>query len=294
MAGPRATTQVAAVIGDPVRHSLSPVLHNAGFAALGLDWVYVAFPVPEGRAVEATAAMRALGIAGLSVTMPHKAAVADAVDSLSPVARRLGAVNTVVWRGSELVGDNTDGAGFVDSLRADASFDPVGRRCLVVGAGGAARAVVMALGQAGAAEVVVVNRTASRGRATAQLAGGAGRAGSAEEVDAAELVVNATPVGMAGVVGGEESGPEDGLPGGIDPTRLGAGQLVVDLVYEPLVTPLLGAAEARGAATAGGLGMLVHQAGHAFRLWTGEEPPLVAMREAVLTELKLGARPAET
>jgi shikimate dehydrogenase len=143
--------------------------------------------------------------------------------------------------------------------------------------------------------VVVVNRTPARGASAAGLARAVGRAGSAEEVEAAHLVVNATPVGMAGVPGvpGAPGRDEPGLPGGIDPARLGTGQLVVDLVYEPRMTPLLRAAEGRGAATAGGLGMLVHQAGHAFRLWTGEEPPLAAMREAVLTELKLGAGTAE-
>lgn len=282
MTGPGGTTRVAGVIGDPVRHSLSPVLHNAAFAALGLDWVYVAFPVPEGRAPEALTGMRALGIEGLSVTMPHKAAVAGAVDRLSPVAGRLGAVNTVVRRGDELVGDNTDGAGFLDALRAGPGFDPDGRRCLVLGGGGAARAVVLALAQAGAAEVVVVNRTPARGQEAAELAGAAGRTGSAGDAASAELVVNATPVGMAG------SGPGGGseaLPGGIDPSDLGPGQLVVDLVYEPRVTPLLRAAGSRGATTAGGLGMLVHQAGHALRLWTGEEPPLAVMEAAVTARL---------
>ena len=276
MTGPRGTTRVAGVMGDPVRHSLSPVLHNAAFTALGLDWVYVAFPVPEGRAPEALAGVRALGIEGLSVTMPHKGAVAAAVDRLTPVAGRLGAVNTVVREGDELVGESTDGPGFLDALRLDLGFDPAGKRCLVLGAGGAARAVVLALAQAGAAQVVVVNRTPARGQEAAELAGRVGRTGAAGEAASVELVVNATPVGMTG------SGQAPGaLPGGIDPSDLGPGQLVVDLVYEPRLTPLLRAAEARGATTAGGLGMLVHQAGHAFRLWTGEEPPLAAMEAAV-------------
>ncbi|HEY5246690.1 MAG TPA: hypothetical protein VIJ60_13550, partial [Acidimicrobiales bacterium] len=129
------------VIGDPVGHSLSPRLHNAAFDALGLDWVSVAFPVPDGMAGGAVAGMRALGIAGLSVTMPHKAAVAGLVDRLTPVADVLAAVNCLFWDGDSLVGDNTDGIGFVASLRRGAGFDPDGRRCLVIGAGGAARAV---------------------------------------------------------------------------------------------------------------------------------------------------------
>ncbi len=142
---PTAGTHVAGVVGDPVGHSLSPVLHNAAFSALGVDWVYVAFPVAAGRGAEAVAAMRTLGIAGLSVTMPHKPDVAGAVDRLTPVAARLGAVNTVARvargagalgaEGDELVGDNTDGDGFVDALRVDEGWDPAGRRCVVLGAG---------------------------------------------------------------------------------------------------------------------------------------------------------------
>src|SRR3989442_3993450 len=146
-----ATTHVAAVIGNPVRHSLSPVIHNAAFAALGLDWTFLAFEVEAGGGARAVEAMRALGIRGLSVTMPHKDDVAAAVDRLSPAAAALGAVNTVTWGPRlDIVGENTDGAGVLDALRLDDGFDPAGRRCLVVGAGGAARAVVRALGEAGA------------------------------------------------------------------------------------------------------------------------------------------------
>lgn len=135
---PSAATQVVGVIGDPVGHSLSPRLHNAAFDALGLDWVSVAFPVPDGSATDAVAGMRALGIAGLSVTMPHKTAVVALVDRLTPVADVLGAVNCLYRDGDVLVGDNTDGIGFVASLWRGAGFDPDGRRCLVIGAGGAA------------------------------------------------------------------------------------------------------------------------------------------------------------
>src|SRR5690606_16596671 len=166
-------TRVAAVIGSPVRHSLSPTIHNAAFAATGLDWVYVAFEVPEGRGGDAVAAVRTLGLAGLSVTMPHKAAVHDAVDERTPVAAALGAVNCVYWRGDRLVGDNTDGAGFLDALRADEGVEVGGRRCVVVGAGGAGRAVAHALGGAGAAEVVVVNRSPGPAARAAELAGAA-------------------------------------------------------------------------------------------------------------------------
>lgn len=270
-----AATRVAGVIGDPVRHSLSPAIHNAGFRARGLDWVYAAFPVPAGRGAEAVAAVRTLGLAGLSVTMPHKADVIAALDGLSDTARALGAVNTIHWRGTDLVGDNTDGPGFVEAL-GDEGVEPAGRRFVVLGAGGAARAVVLALGGAGAAEVVVVNRSASRGEAAAALAGRAGRPGTPADVAGADVVVNATPLGMAGVGAGA-------LP--LDAGRLRPGQVVVDLVYHPADTPLLAAARAAGATAVGGVGMLVHQAGAAFRLWTGADPPLAAMAAAAGREL---------
>jgi shikimate dehydrogenase len=264
---------VAGVIGDPVRHSLSPVLHNAAFQALELDWAYLAFEVVDGDAAAAVAGARALGIDGLSVTMPHKAAVIPALDGLSKTAERLGAVNTIVRHGARLVGESTDGAGLVDALRRDEGFDPAGRMCLVVGAGGAARACVLALAEAGAAEVVVVNRTAERAEAAAALAGPVGRTGTAHEAAGAHLVVNATPLGM-GIHAAE-------LP--VDPERLGPGQLVVDLVYYPPVTSLLDAARRRGAVAVNGLGMLIHQAAHAFRLWTGQDPPLDAMSAAAMS-----------
>ena len=259
-------------------------MHNAAFQALGLDWAFVAFEVPAGATLAALAGVRALGIDGLSVTMPHKDGAATAVDRMSETALALGAVNTVVRRPANLLeGHNTDGVGFLDAVRADEGFEPAGRRCVVLGAGGAARAVVKALGDAGAAEVVVVNRTPARAEKAALLAGGVGRVGTVEEAGGAELVVNATPVGM-GVTGLHPAVP-------VDPDRLGPGQLVVDLVYFPPVTPLVEAARARGAAAVNGLGMLIHQAAHAFCLWTGEDPPLAAMSAAALAEL--AREPAE-
>jgi shikimate dehydrogenase len=265
------------VIGHPIRHSISPVIHNAAFRALDLDWVFTAFEVAPGRAAAAVEGARDLGLAGLSVTMPHKADVVRALDQLTPTARTLGAVNTVVRRGErELVGDNTDGAGFLDALRTDEGFDPGGRRCLVVGAGGAARAVVLALAGAGAAEVVVANRTPSRAEEAAALAPGVARTGSIEEAGDVDLIVNATPQGMGGDLA---------LP--VQAAALGSGQLVIDLVYHPALTPLVEAARERGAAAANGLGMLIHQAAHAFRLWTGEDPPLEVMSAAALADLAL-------
>lgn len=265
-------TRLAGVIGSPVRHSLSPVIHNTAFRVAGLDWVYLAFEVPPGGAAAAVAAMAALGLEGLNVTMPHKAGVAEAVDRLSPVADELGAVNTVVREGTALVGHNTDGDGLVAALRGEHGFDPAGRRCLVLGAGGTARAVVRALGAAGAADVAVVARRPDQASNAASLAGPCGRTGAVVDVGGAHLVVNTTPV--AG-----------DLPLGLEPSQLGREQLVVDVVYQPPATALLVAAEAQGAATANGVGMLVHQAALAFRLWTGQEAPVAEMRKAAADEL---------
>lgn len=263
-----ATTELAGVIGYPVRHSRSPVLFNTAFDRLGLDWVFLAFEVAPGMAGDALAGFRALGLRGLAVTMPHKSDLVGLVDRLTPEAARLGAVNSVYRDGGEVVGANTDGAGFLDSLRAE-GMDPAGWRCVVLGAGGAARAVILALAGAGAAEVVVVNRTPAAGERAAALAGRAGRTGTAAEASGADLVVNATPLGM---------GESAELP--LDSALLGPGQAVVDLVYHPPATPLLVAAARRGARPLGGLGMLVHQAGHQVRAWTGLEPPLAAMAAA--------------
>ena len=201
---PDAQTTVVGVIGSPVRQSLSPLLHNAAFAALDLNWVSLAFPVAPGQVPAALNGMRALGVAGLSVTMPHKAEVAALVDSCSDVAAQLQAVNCVINQGGTLHGANTDGDGFLASLRRAAGFEPAGKRCLVIGAGGAARAVTHALGRAGAADVAVVNRTPDRAGPVAALAGPAGRPVAtvdAAQVAQSDLVVNATPIGMAGMAG---------------------------------------------------------------------------------------------
>ncbi len=273
-AGLSASTHVVGVMGFPVAHSLSPLLHNTAFAHLGIDWVSLGFAVHPGRGAAALVGARDLGIRGLSVTMPHKEDVAAAVASLTPEAGRLGAVNCVSDDHGAWLGDNTDGAGFVAALARGGRFTPAGRRCLVVGAGGAARAVIAALGDAGAAEVVVVNRTPDRAEVAVALAGSTGRVGDAGDARGAELVVNATPAGMGDVEGGPGSWP-------VDPALLGPGQVVVDLVYHPPLTPWLAAATERGATTMNGLGMLVHQAALQIGRWTGREAPVDAMWAAV-------------
>jgi shikimate dehydrogenase len=271
------TTRLAAVIGAPIRHSLSPAIFNAAFAEAGLDWVYVAFEVAAGDVGRALDGMRALEFGGLSVTMPHKDAVAQLVDHCTPEAAALRAVNCVVPTADGLVGENTDGPGFLDALRAEVGFDVAGRRTVVVGAGGAARAIVLALARAGAADVAVVNRTAERGQAAAALAESCGRVADASSVGEADLVVNATSVGMG----------DGGMP--FDPARLRPEQVLADIVYHPSPTRLLIAARDRGVTAVDGLGMLVHQAAHAFRLWTGQDAPIAAMTTAA--RRGLAARP---
>jgi shikimate dehydrogenase len=271
-----AHTTLVGVIGHPVRHSLSPLLHNTAFASLGLNWQSAAFDVAPGQVAGALSGVRALGFAGLSVTMPHKDAVVALVDECSDVAAALGAANCVWNRQGTLRGENTDGVGFVASLARGADFDPDGKRCLIVGAGGAARAVALALAGAGAAAVTVRNRTAARGATVAALAGAVGRLGSVEDdedVAQADLVVNATPIGMAGM-DTPEAWP-------VDPSLLHAGQVAADLIYAPRPTRWLAAAAAAGARPVDGLGMLVHQAAAQLELWTGLPAPVAAMWDAV-------------
>jgi shikimate dehydrogenase len=224
--------------------------------------------------------MRRADVSGLSVTMPHKADVAALVDECAEVARRLEAVNCIVRRDGVLLGTNTDGAGFVASLARGASFSPSGKRCLVIGAGGAARAVVLALAESGAVEVAVLNRTSARAATAAALAGPvgsvvpAGEKALVEAVGSADLVVNATPFGMAG------ASPEGQSPWLVAPQLLHPGQVAADLVYAPRPTPWLREAIAAGAQGVDGLGMLVHQAAAQLELWTGEPAPVEAMWRA--------------
>ena len=263
-------TRVGAVIGDPVAQSLSPTIHNAAFASTGFDGVFVALPVRSDNLAAAIAGVRALDLLGVSVTMPHKAAVISHLDDVRPAAA-LGAVNCVVCDGDRLLGANTDGVGFVDAVRA-ASVDPVGARVLVLGAGGAARAVIRALVEAGVAEVGVVNRSVDRAEAAVRLGGGAARVAKATDAPDYDVVVNATSVGM-GVAASDRV-----LPLAADLLR--PGHVVVDLVYDPVDTGLLDAARAVGARAVDGVGMLVHQAAHAFTLWTGLEAPVAVMEAA--------------
>ena len=273
-------TSVAGVVGGPrqVARSLSPAIHNAGYRALGLDWVYVGFPV-AAEGADAVAVLRGLGgsgVAGFNVTMPHKLAAAEAVDRLAGEAAVVGAVNAVEVAGSELVGWNTDGEGLASFLVRETDTDLDGCSLVVIGAGGSARSVVSGLVQAGVGSVTVLARDPDRAAALASMAGKGpfralpleasdSAATSAEAVGAADVIVNATPVGQEGEV--------PLIP--VESIRPGA--VVVDLVYHPVETPLVQAASRAGARAYGGLGMLVHQAALAFEIFTGRSAPLGAM-----------------
>ncbi len=279
-----ATTTVAAVIGSPVRHSLSPVLHQAAFDHLDLNWVYVAFEVDEAATPAAIAAMATLRLGGLSVTMPGKAAAWSAVDRRTRAAEPLRSVNCVfVDTDGALVGDSTDGAGFVAGLRAETGEGPGGMRVVVVGAGGAARSIVAAMGDAGAADVAVLARRAGPAAEAAALAGTVGRVADLADVSRADLVVNATPLGMA-----------PGDPVVVAPDALTGQQIVADIVYQPTETPLLRAAARVGARRVGGLAMLVGQAAVAFEHWTGEAAPVEVMGAAAGAAASLMGPPQRT
>lgn len=268
---PTARTAVAGVVGSPVRHSLSPALHNAAFRALGLDWAYLAFEVATGEAATAIAGARALGLRGLSVTMPHKPAAFAAAEPADEAVRWLRAANTLVFTPEGARAHDTDGPGFLDALAA-AGVDPRRRRCLILGAGGAARAVARALHAAGAGTITVWARRTEAARWVADLDGFPARGTPETAAAGADLLVNATPVGMDGV---------DLATVRIDPEVLRPAQVVVDLVYGPRQTLLVRAATTAGAQVMDGLPMLVHQAARQFELWTGLAAPLDAMWEAV-------------
>jgi len=275
-------TRLVGLIGWPVEHSLSPAMHNAAFAALGLNWVYVPLPVPPGALEAAVKGLAALGFRGANVTVPHKQAVMPYLDELTEAARAIGAVNTIIVRDGRLTGDNTDAEGFIRALR-EGGFKPQGSSVMVLGAGGAARAVVYALLSSGTTEVRVLNRTYERAVTLVEDFGKLfpqvelkplplNSQALAEAAGDSSLLVNATSVGMWPHV--EESPWPEELP---FPSHL----TVFDLVYNPQKTKLLRQAEAAGARIISGLGMLLHQGARAFELWTRRKPHLHIMRESL-------------
>ena len=265
-------TEFAGVIGDPVAHSLSPRLHNRAYAALGVDMRYGAFCVPVGQLQAAILGARAFGFRGLSVTTPHKDEAARYADQRSDDVELLGAANTIVFLSSVVVAESTDGQGLIDDLAINRGFSAGGERCVVLGAGGAARAIVLALARAGAGEVIVVNRSEGRGIEAIAVAPGVARLGTHDDIASATLVVNATSLALH--QGTEESARDDALRLA---DTLHHGQIAVDISYKPTRPIFLEIAEERGATIRNGLGMLVHQAAAQVRLFTGFEAPIDEM-----------------
>ncbi len=272
MATPDASTRLTGILGWPVEHSLSPAMHNAAFAARGLNWAYLAFAVEPPRIGESVRGLAASGCAGLNVTIPHKQSVIEWCSEASPAVEAIGAANTLVPDGAGgFRADNTDAEGFLRALDERGAGEMTGVRVLLIGAGGAGRAVAYAVRSRGGT-LLVANRTPGR---AAELGESVPFTVEAINEAAAEctLVVNATSLGM----GSDEVPPELPLRG------IGPDQSVNDLVYRPGGTPWLAAAAARGARTVDGLGMLLHQGAAAFERWTGVDAPVEVMRDALLS-----------
>ena len=279
-------TRVIGIFGHPVEHSFSPAMHNAAFSHLGLDYVYVPFPVNPRNLAGAVEGIRSLDLAGVNVTIPHKSAVLELLDEVSPEAGLIGAVNTIFNDNGILKGYNTDAAGFVTSLERDRGVTPHGKRVLILGAGGAARAVSVQLAMAGAElitfstpfpeETAVLKKVITGSTNTAVGEVGWDRDELAGCLNETDILVNATPVGMHPATGEMPPVPLDSLPG---------DALVCDLIYNPGETMLLKKAKERDLAVLNGLGMLLYQGALAFRLWTGVEAPLGVMRQTLEKQL---------
>jgi shikimate dehydrogenase len=276
-------TKLIAIIGDPVEHSLSPAMHNAAFEALNLDYAYMALRVPPEALEGAIATARVLKIAGMNITHPHKIKIPSLLDGLDGSAELVGAVNTVKNNKGKLIGYNTDGAGAVRALESEAG-ELAGRRVLLLGAGGAARAIAFSLVKEGA-ELNIANRTTSRAKELtteikSRLRRNVGlinlnRKELYETIKNTDIIINATTIGMH---------PN------VNRTLLTAdvmhkGLIVNDIVYEPLQTRLLTEAKKAGARTVTGLGMLIHQAALSFEIWTGRRAPIKVMKAVAKREL---------
>ncbi|MCK4260438.1 MAG: shikimate dehydrogenase [Halanaerobiales bacterium] len=276
------------VIGDPIHHSLSPFMHNAALKKQQLEYIYLPLKVAHQDLADAVKGLKGLQFAGVNVTIPYKVAIVPYLDQISKEAQLIGAVNTIHLQDGKLIGYNTDGIGFLRSLKDEGGVNPEGLSVLLFGAGGAARAVAIQLGLAGAKEIVICNRTLSKGECLAKeceekIKNTVYRAIDFEllkletEMDRTDIIINATPIGMVSV-------SEKELP--LKKEWFKPTHLVADLVYHPLETPLLKFAHQAGAKTLSGVGMLVYQGAEAYKIWTGVEPQIEVMREAVLQRLR--------
>lgn len=278
----KASTKIYGIIGHPVEHSLSPSMHNNAFEKVGLDCVYLAFDITPGNLGDAVRGIKSLGIKGINVTIPHKQAIVNLVDEIDDDAMLVGAVNTVNNEKGKLVGYNTDVGGFLRAVKDDFDFIPTGKKIFLVGAGGAARAVIVGLCNNKASEIVIVNRTLSKAE---DLAGEFGhhypstklRAVSlkdkdnvSKEIKKSELLVNTSSAGMKG------DNPLN-LPLGLLPK----GACVYDLVYEPALTPLVKDARDLNLSSQSGISMLLYQGVDAFEIWTGKKAPVEVMKKSL-------------
>lgn len=279
-AAPSYRAELVGVFGHPVAENPTIIMQEEGFKALGLNWRYLTIEVRPEQLADAVRGLRSFNMAGINLTIPHKVAVLPFLDDLSPAAELVGAVDTVVREGDRLVGHNTDGKGFVRSVREEAGVDPRGKHIVFLGAGGAARAMSVEMALAGASHITIVNRTPERGQELVRLLRAKTPAGAEFApwrgkyvVPAgADILVNATSLGLYPNV---KSAPLVAL-GSIRPDLL-----VCDVIPNPPHTAFLRTAEARGARTLDGLGMLVTQGAIAFKLWTGHEAPVAVMRQAL-------------
>ena len=276
--------ELLACFGQPVDENPTGVMQEAGFRELGLNWRYLTVEVAPAKLRDAIAGVRAFGMRGLNLTIPHKVAVMQYLDEIAPDAAVIGAVNTVRRDGDRLIGENTDGKGFLHGVRTDAGVDTQGKRAVVLGAGGAARAIVTELALAGAAEVLVVNRSVDRGQAmVADLAAKTGRAIRFEPWSGVyavpgdtDILVNATSIGLY---------PDVTAMPPVDLAGARHGMLVSDVVFNPPETPFLAAARRLGLPTLDGLSMLVYQGTIGFQLWTGHKAPAAVMKQALARAL---------
>lgn len=281
-----AHTSLYGFIAKPARHSLSPLIHNTSFQALGINSVYLAFDVEQAQFESAVQSMRALPIQGINVSMPYKQQIIEYLDELTPVAKQLGAVNTVINQDGYLIGDSTDGEGFIHALQ-DERVTVKGKRVAVLGAGGAGRAIILATANEGA-EVTVFKRQNSTFNALQErLTSWSERirvfpyedqVQMAKVLQQADVIVNTTNLGMAHDTRSPVSPPVMRV--------IHAGQMVADAIYAPLETPFLAQAEQQGCHTMNGLGMLVQQAAGSFNRWTGQQMPVDNVKEAIKQQLE--------
>lgn len=275
-------TRIFGIFGCPVEHTFSPGMHNAAFRKLGMDACYVPFTVPREGLQEAARAIKPLNFRGLNITVPHKETIIPFLDELSQEARLIGAVNTIEVKEGRLIGHNTDGRGFLRSLTEVARFEPRGKKFLLIGSGGAARAVGYSVALAGAASIFIRDLDSKKAdtlasdiqRTTGVSALSIPHEAVAPTASATDCLINATPLGLK---------KGDALP--LPAACITAGHLVCDLVYNPPATPFLKAAKARRAKTLPGIGMLLYQGVIAFEIWTGKKAPVQAMKSALARQI---------